>query len=282
MPIERINDLDIHVQTLGDGPPLLMLHGFTGSIEAWQGIPAVLGRRFQTSAVDIIGHGESSAPETPERYSIPHAVTDLLALLDTLGIERCAVLGYSMGGRVALHLALAAPERITALVLESASPGIDDPVERESRIESDERQARMIEEQGLAAFIDHWESIPLFASQRSLPEEVRQRQRELRMSQNPVGLANSLRGMGAGVMEPVSGRLDEFQMPVLYLAGEFDGKYREIGEKMAEIMPDARYIEIPGAGHTIHLERPDVYAETVRGFLASHALTDRSKGTVSK
>lgn len=281
MPVERINDIDLTYAINGDGPPLLMLHGFTGSIEAWQGIPAELGRHVQVIAVDIIGHGESSAPDNPERYSIPRAVRDLFALLDRLNIERTAVLGYSMGGRVALHLALAAPERVSQLILESAAPGIDDPVDRAARIESDEQQARMIEEKGLEAFIDHWESIPLFASQRALPENVRRRQRELRISQNPAGLANSLRGMGAGMMEPVGDRLHECSMPVLYLAGEYDEKYREIGKALCARASDARYIEIPDAGHTIHLEQPEMYLETVRGFLVSQSQTDQSKGTMS-
>lgn len=267
MPSERINGVDISYEDIGTGYPVLMLHGFTGSISAWQGIPECLGERFRTIPVDIIGHGESSAPEDPERYRIPQAVQDILELLDRLGIDQTAVLGYSMGGRIAFHLALAAPERVSTLILESAGDGIDDPEARTSRIESDEALARLLEEQGIEAFINRWEAVPLFASQRQLPAEVRRRQRELRLSQSPIGLANSLRGMGAGVMEPVSDRLHEYSMPVLYLAGEYDENYREIGEVVCARMPNARYVQIPGAGHTIHLEQPEPYLETVSGFL---------------
>jgi 2-succinyl-6-hydroxy-2,4-cyclohexadiene-1-carboxylate synthase len=267
MPREHVSGVDINYQLWGDGPPVLMLHGFTGSIGAWQGIPERLGERFQVIAIDLIGHGKTTAPDDPERYRIERAVEDLIALLDRFGVEKTAVLGYSMGGRVALQLASAAPERVTALLLESAAPGIDDPAEREARVESDERLARMIEGQGLETFIDFWESIPLFASQRDLPDETRKRQRELRLSQDPVGLANSLRGMGAGKMEPVADRLNEFTMPVLYLAGEHDEKYQEVGQRMVTGMPNAEYVEVPGAGHTVHLEQPEEYVESVRCFM---------------
>ena len=267
MPRERLNDVDINYEVVGAGCPVLMLHGFTGSIAAWQGIPQKLSREFRVIVVDMIGHGESSAPADPARYSIPGAVDDLQALLDRLNVEQTAVLGYSMGGRVASEMALSAPERVSSLVLESSGVGIDDQDERAHRAASDEALARLIEEQGIEAFVDRWEAVPLFASQCQLPERVRRQQRELRMAQKPVGLANSLRGMGAGMMEPVSDRLHQFTMPVLYLAGEYDEKYREIGEVICARMPDASYVEIPRAGHTIHLEQPESYLEAVISFL---------------
>jgi 2-succinyl-6-hydroxy-2,4-cyclohexadiene-1-carboxylate synthase len=267
MPRERVNGIDIHFEQQGSGPPLLMLHGFTGSIQAWQGIPEQLDDRFHVIAVDMIGHGQTSAPEDPDRYRIEYAVEDLLALLDRLDVEKTLLLGYSMGGRVAQHLVLSAPERFSALILENTAPGIDGPGEQAVRRASDERQAQMIEKRGLERFIRHWESIPLFESQKSLPDHVRARQRELRLSQNPIGLANSLRGMGAGSMKPVGDRLNEFTMPVLYLAGEYDTKYRQIGKQMTARMPCAEYVEISGAGHSIHLEQPERYVEVVLDFL---------------
>jgi 2-succinyl-6-hydroxy-2,4-cyclohexadiene-1-carboxylate synthase len=267
MPRYDVNGIQLNVEQFGAGPSLLMLHGFTGSIAAWQGTPDRLSERFHVIAIDIIGHGGSSAPDHAERYRIERAVEDLCTVLDRLGIERTAVLGYSMGGRVALHLARAQPDRVSALVLESASPGIADPEARCDRARIDERLATRIQRGGLESFVEYWESIPLFASQRVLPEEVRRRQRELRLRQSPVGLANSLRGMGAGAMEPVTGHLTGYRMPVLYLAGEYDEKYREIGQDMVAEMPDARYQEIPGAGHTIHLEQPEAYVKAVTEFL---------------
>ena len=267
MPRERINGIGINFDAAASGSPLLMLHGFTGSRQAWQGIPEQLGAEIRPVLVDLIGHGQTSAPDDPDRYQIKHAVEDIVALLDHLEIEQTALLGYSMGGRVALHLALAHPDRVSVLILESASTGIDDPAERRKRRLADEQQAEAIERDGLESFIDYWESIPLFRSQHSMPVLTRRRQRELRLSQSPTGLANSLRGMGAGAMAPVTSRLIAFPVPVLYLAGEYDEKYRAIGEQLASTVPDGRYVEIPGAGHTIHLEQPEAYVGVVQRFL---------------
>jgi 2-succinyl-6-hydroxy-2,4-cyclohexadiene-1-carboxylate synthase len=269
MPREHINGIDINYIDIGAGPPVLMLHGFTGSISAWQGIPEALSKHARVIAVDIIGHGDSSAPSDPDRYSIPKAVQDILELLDRLDVGALTVLGYSMGGRIALHLTLDAPDRVSSLILENAAPGIDDPQDRAARVEADEQQARMIERKGISSFIDHWEAMPLFASQKKLPDDVRARQRELRLSQNPTGLANSLRGMGAGVMEPVSDRLQELEMPVLYVAGTHDKKYQEIGQFVCGQLQNARFVEISRAGHTVHLEQPEVYLLVVDGFLDS-------------
>jgi len=195
------------------------------------------------------------------------AVEDLLALMDRLSAPKAGLIGYSMGGRLALHLALAAPERFWALVLESASPGIEDPAEREARRQSDEALAEAIERDGVAAFVARWESQPLFASQARLPAGVRASLRQQRLRNRPVGLANSLRGMGAGVQTPVWDRLPEIGMPALVLAGEHDGKYRAIAERTAALLPGGRLEVVPGAGHAIHLERPDAFAQVVGSFL---------------
>src|SRR5699024_11295295 len=140
-------------------------------------------------------------------------------------------------------LALTKPERISALILESASPVNADSDERTKRRASDEELASMIERDGLEAFIDYWASIPLFASQQKLLDEVRARQRRLRLAQRPIGLANSLRGMGAGAMDPVIDRLSEYRMPVLYVAGEYDDKYHEMRRGTVGERLDAKYVE---------------------------------------
>src|SRR5215213_8295518 len=126
----RINDITLNVQQSGTGRPLLLLHGFTGSAATWMPLIGALAPHFRAIAPDLIGHGRSASPLEAERYRMEHCVADLLAVLDTLAVERADVLGYSMGGRVALHLAVAAPDRVGALVLESRSPGIADAAER--------------------------------------------------------------------------------------------------------------------------------------------------------
>ena len=270
MTTVAVNGLRLHVERAehaGSGPPLLLLHGFTGSGASWAPQLETFRHHFDVVAVDLIGHGRSDAPAGPERYRIESAVADLVALLDTLAIARAAVLGYSMGGRVALHLALAAPERLSALVLESASPGIDDPVERAARVRSDEALAVRIERDGVEAFVDEWERIPLFASQARLPAEVWERQRAQRLATSATGLANSLRGMGAGAMAPVGARLGELAMPVLLVVGELDVKYVALGHDMVAAIPNARLAVVPDAGHTVHLEQPAAFEQIVLGFL---------------
>jgi 2-succinyl-6-hydroxy-2,4-cyclohexadiene-1-carboxylate synthase len=264
-----VNDIRLNVEVGGAGRPLLLLHGFTGSAAAWLALAARLAPHRRTVAVDLIGHGQSDAPADAERYRMEQCVADLLALLDTMQIAQTDVLSYSMGGRVALQMAAAAPARVSALILESSSPGLADPAERQARIAADEALADSIERDGLAAFVDRWERLPLFASQAALPAEIRARQRAERMRNNPQGLANSLRGMGAGRQSSLWDRLSQLCMPALLIAGALDQKYCAIAEQMAQALPNVRKAIVPNAGHTVHLEQPDIFAAAVLEFCAA-------------
>lgn len=269
-----VRGVTYEVDVRGDGPAVLLLHGFTGTLEAWAPVlPAFAG--FRTVRLDFLGHGASDVPDDPGRYAMAETVADLAALLGTLGIRTAAIAGYSMGGRVALRFAAAAPERCWALVLESASPGIADPEERRRRIESDEQLARMLEREGIEAFVDYWESLPLWASQASLPDSVRSELRRRRLAQRPLGLANSLRGLGAGRDEPLLGQLGALLagVPVLILTGALDAKYVSLAKAMVNELPGARWVNVPGVGHAVHLEAPDTYTRAVRPFLFDHAPT---------
>ncbi|MBX6772990.1 MAG: 2-succinyl-6-hydroxy-2,4-cyclohexadiene-1-carboxylate synthase [Chloroflexi bacterium] len=258
-----------HVTLAGSGPPLLLLHGFTGSAETWEPFIPTWGAHSTLIAVDLLGHGRSDCPPDPTRYRIDQCAADLLGLLDQLGIARTDLLGYSMGGRVALHLAVAAPDRIGALVLESSSPGLASPAERAARVQSDEALATLLEREGIAAFVARWEALPLFASQRRLPAAVRDGLRHQRLQNHPLGLANSLRGLGAGVMEPLYDRLGAVRAPTLLVVGALDERYRALGEEVAGRLPQARLVVIPEAGHTVHLEQPAAFGRVVSEFLAS-------------
>ena len=259
-----VNRVELNVEVSGSGPALLPLHGFTGSTRTWD---AHQWPGFTTIAVDLLGHGASDCPPDPARYRMERCVEDINRILDHLAIERTAVLGYSMGGRIALRLALAAPDRISALILESASPGIDDQAEREERVHSDGELANAIERDGVAAFVAKWEALPLFASQARLPASVRAELRSLRLANNAVGLANSLRGMGAGEQEPAFQRLGELRIPVLLLAGARDEKYCSLAQRMATALPCAQLEIVPEAGHAIHLEQPSTFQTAVHHFL---------------
>lgn len=257
----------LHITEAGSGPPLLLLHGFTGSAAEWYDLLPTLAHGRRVIMPDLIGHGASEAPDDPARYTMERCVADLLAVLDHLELAQVDLLGYSMGGRVALHLAAAAPERINRLILESASPGIADSAERAARAVADDALADRIVAEGLEWFVDHWASIPLFASQSALPEAVRVAQRERRLAQRARGLANALRGMGAGRQESLWDVLDQIALPTLLISGELDHKYVDIGAAMAARMSQVQHVVVPAAGHTVHLEQPQAFNEIVVRYL---------------
>jgi 2-succinyl-6-hydroxy-2,4-cyclohexadiene-1-carboxylate synthase len=241
----------LNVDVAGQGPPVVLLHGFTGSARSWGGLVEVLSPEFTTLAMDIVGHGLSDSPESLEHYRMPQVVDDLVQLLHVAGYERAAWLGYSMGGRTALQVAARRPEAVSALVVESGSPGLPTAGERESRVASDEELAQRLERDGVEPFIDYWQSIPLFASQAALPRDVWNAQRAARLRNSVQGLASSLRGMGTGSQE----------------AGSLDIRYAEIAAQMAHVLPDATMQVIENAGHAAHLEQPDRFNALVLDFL---------------
>jgi 2-succinyl-6-hydroxy-2,4-cyclohexadiene-1-carboxylate synthase len=193
---------------------------------------------------------------------------DVEALLDHLQASPAHLLGYSMGGRLSLYLALHRPRRWISLILESASPGLATAAERARRAQKDEALAAFIEREGLPAFVDRWQALPLFASQKRLPQDVRQAHREGRLRNRSRGLANSLRGMGTGVQPSLWPRLGELALPVLLVAGELDDKFVAIAQEMAAELSRVRLEIVPDAGHTVHLERPDYYEHLLRRWLS--------------
>ncbi len=263
----EIDDLGLNVEVAGRGPPVVLLHGFTGSTATWAELVETLRAEFTTIAVDIVGHGQSDAPETTERYEDDRCAEDLSRLLRSMGHERACWLGYSMGGRVALQIAVHHRDVVSSLVLEGASPGLRSESERAERRRSDEALADRIEADGVPAFVDEWERLPLFASQAQLTSEARERVRAERLANRAHGLANSLRGGGTGAQPPLHDRLSYVQAPTLLLAGELDTKFAGIAEEMARSLPDATMHLIEGAGHAAHLERPEAFGAEVLDFL---------------
>lgn len=251
------------VREWGDGAPLVLLHGFTGCAALWEPIAAGLAARFHVVAVDLLGHGDSDAPGDAWRYGMPHAVADLAALLDALHIERTALLGYSMGGRVALAFAAEQPARVDALVLESASPGLADPIARAARRAADADLATRLERDGVATFVDAWMAQPLFASQARLDPPRRAAARAQRLANRVAGLAGSLRGLGTGSQPSYWPRLAGLPMPVHLLAGGLDAKFTAIAQAMQSHIPHATLRIVEHAGHAVHLECADAYTRLI-------------------
>lgn len=244
----------------------VVLHGFTGSAAAMAPLTSRLPG--PVLALDLPGHGSGPVSGDPVDYTMSAAIAGVVDAAAHL--ERFTLVGYSMGGRVALHVALACPDRVTALALIGARAGIDDPAERAERIAADEALADRIESEGIEWFADFWASQPLFATQRSRLSAERQAElRAQRLTCDPGGLSHSLRGMGAGAVEPVGCRLGELSMACALIAGADDAKFAAIAHQMATAIPQATVSLIPDAGHAAHLEAPDATAAAVIQCMSS-------------
>ena len=267
MSIYTIGDMSYYVEEAGSGEPVMLLHGFTGSSANWHPVMERLAGSFRVLAIDLIGHGRSDAPTEIEQYAMPNIANDLGLLLRQLNAIPAHWLGYSMGGRLALYIAVNHPQWVRSLILESASPGLCDVAERIARRQQDEALADRIESEGIESFVNQWEKIPLFASQEQLTAEARIALRAGRLANSAHGLANSLRGMGTGIQPSLWAQLDAIDKPTLLVAGEMDDKFVALNQQMAEVIPDATLRIANGTGHTVHLEHTDEYGEWVLAFL---------------
>jgi 2-succinyl-6-hydroxy-2,4-cyclohexadiene-1-carboxylate synthase len=254
------------VRARGTGEPLLLLHGFTGRGASWGSHVAAFAERFRVIVVDLPGHGRSGVGE-PWRMTVEQAANDLDEILTRLAAAPANVLGYSLGSRIALQLAIAHPEDVARLVLESPSAGLATARERIARRQADEALARRLEGGGIEAFVDDWERQPIFASHADLPARTRARQRRIRLSNSPGGLAASLRGAGQGSMEPLLGHLQDVEAPTLVIAGALDERGLPRAEQVARGIAGARLAIVERAGHTPHDERPAPFRRAALEFL---------------
>ena len=217
--------------------------------------------------VDLPGHGRSGIPADPCRASVERSADDLAAILRDLGAAPAHVLGYSLGARIALRLAVAHPGSVRRLVLESPSAGIADPAARAARVAADEARAARLERDGIDAFVAEWEREPVFASHAAMPPARRARLHADRLRNRPAGLAASLRGAGQGAMEPLHDRLADVVAPTLVIAGALDPAGRARAETIAAAIPGARLEIVAAAGHTPHLETPRIFRTLATEFL---------------
>jgi len=248
--------------------PVVLLHGFTGSKDSWRDLREQLRTDRRVVSIDLPGHGGTRVGIDVDNYSIERAAAMVIRLLnDVLAVPRFSLLGYSMGGRLALFIALNYGAHINRLVLESASPGLADSGDRAARRRADAELAAFAESAGIEAFVKRWESIPLFESMAQMPAEKIDRLRRERLGCCVEELARSLRGMGTGAQPWLGDELPALRMPTLAIAGAMDSKFTAIGEQMAALAGDARFEAIGGAGHAPHLERPREFNRIVTDFL---------------
>ena len=262
-----VKGLDVYVEQWNEDATqtIVLLHGFTGSTKTWHRVIAKLPTNIRCIAIDLIGHGQTAAPLTEKQYSMTFQIELLNELFRTLKLKDFVLLGYSMGGRVALSYAVRFPFQLTHLILESASPGLVEEQQRKMRKMADEQLAEKIVANGVESFVNKWEDIPLFASQKLLPAEVQQEIRRERVQQREIGLANSLRGMGTGVMPPLWGKpLATLPIPVTLITGALDEKFVQLNDEMQKQIVKANHIIIPAVGHAIHVENPTKFATIVK------------------
>ncbi len=241
---------------------LALVHGFTQSAASWGPFVDSLDDSFETVALDAPGHGRSAAVEAG---LVDGAEMMAAAVLKAGSGGPASWIGYSMGGRYALHVALAHPEAVTSLILVSSTAGIDDPDERQARRRSDADVARRVERDGVGDFLAWWLSQPIFST---LPTEAANL--EGRMGNSPAGLASSLRLAGTGAQQPLWDRLGNIEVPVLVVAGDLDAKYRDLAHRLVEsIGGNAELAVVPDAGHACHLEAPTVFHRLVQRWLTA-------------
>jgi 2-succinyl-6-hydroxy-2,4-cyclohexadiene-1-carboxylate synthase len=235
---------------------VVLVHGFTQTGRSWARVEGRLRRLrpdLEIVTPDLAGHGRHA-----------DVATDLWGAAAMIGdlAGSATYVGYSLGGRVVLHLALARPEVVTSMALVGATPGIVDDDERSRRVAADLALADRIEAIGVDAFVDEWLAQPIFATL-----DPSHADRAGRSGQSASGLAASLRQCGAGAQSPLWDRLAEITVPTLVVAGDLDTKFTEIGRAMAGAMPDATFTGIADAGHSVPLEQPDRLAEVLAGWL---------------
>ncbi len=238
-----------------------------GSSADWRDVAAALEGRSRLIAMDLPGHGAATG-RPDAAYTMAGAAEGVLRTLDGLEIERPFIVGYSMGGRLALYLALRHPDRCAGLFLESTSPGLEEAGERAARRAADEGRATRLEGGDLEGFLRDWYRLPLFAPLARDEDLLRRTIRDRRRN-DPAELAKSLRGMGTGSQPPLWGELPNLRVPALVVAGDLDEKFVGISRRMASLNPSMRADVVPGAGHNVHAEAAAAYLSSLEGFLST-------------
>lgn len=253
----------------GSGEPVVVIHGFTGSGAAMAPLIDRLDG-WRRITVDLPGHGRSPAPPELPYYSV-EAMAESIAGLAAAVDGPCHVIGYSMGGRIALALAVAHPHVCRSLTLISATAGMDDQAERARRRQADEALADRIGQHGLDQFVEDWTAAPMWDTLRArLSETEWEASMRQRLGCDPVGLANSLRAAGTGSMTPLWDCLAALDVPTLIVCGELDAKFVALGRRMNDLLPNSDLAILAGVGHAAHLEAPDDSVHTIQRHLAAH------------
>src|SRR4029077_12258555 len=258
-------DVTLSYSTYGEGEPVTLLHGFTLSGRSWRELIGKMPDGWMWVVPDLRGHGDTrTAVGAP--HTMDACAADLEMLWARIGIGRSHVVGYSMGSRLALHVAVRLPERVRSLLTVSAHAGLDE-ASRAGRRQSDEALAERIERFGVDPFVNYWSAQPMFAGLERRGAGFAARIRAERMANRPGGLAASLRGMGAGAMEPLWSELARIAIPCTFVAGEDDAPYVWWARRLAGAVPGSTLELVARSGHAVYMQRPAVFARVLAAHL---------------
>ena len=262
---------ELHYQLIGqsNARTVVFLHGFLGDCDDWQPVADVLKRSYQCLTLDLPGHGKSCALDSDE-FSMERTAQAVVSVLDSLSIDRCDLIGYSMGGRLAYYLLIHHPERFDRAVIESATPGLESELQKVERVKADEALALRLEsldsQSAFEQFLAEWYAQPLFRSLTAEPCRLTATI-DRRKANSPHQLAQSLRLMGTGCMPNLWDKLDRITASLLLIAGEKDDKFRAIVSRASTMCQSSKLAIVEDAGHNVHLEKPESYLKLVSGFL---------------
>ncbi|MDG0843293.1 2-succinyl-6-hydroxy-2,4-cyclohexadiene-1-carboxylate synthase [Staphylococcus equorum] len=252
---------------------LVMLHGFISDHQAFDNHIKIMKKNVNIVTIDLPGHGVDESPFDKE-WDFPFINQQLDETLEVFKGYQLFLHGYSMGGRIALYHAIHGNTKLTGLVLESTSPGIEDKTAQIERQQVDNARAKVLEIAGLEVFVNDWEKLPLFYTQYDLDKATKVSIRNMRMRQNAPRLAKALRDYGTGKMPNLWSELSQIQIPTCIIVGTLDGKFCEIAQKMVSIIPQTELFEIAQSGHTVHVEVMAEFDRIVLGFIQKEEQND--------
>jgi 2-succinyl-6-hydroxy-2,4-cyclohexadiene-1-carboxylate synthase len=266
-----INNYQFHYCFSGNPqkPLILFLHGFMGNIHEFEEVISLLSNDFYCLTIDLPGHGNTQVLGGDNCYTMANTAHALIKLLDELKIPKLFLIGYSMGGRLALYLTLHFPQRFLRVILESASPGLAEEIERLERIKRDEQIARKLARSigaDFIVFLSNWYNQPIFGDIKNHLEF--QQLIEIRSQNNPIELAKSLQIMGIGRQPSLWEKLKYNTNPLLLIVGQSDEKFITINQEIANISEHTQLKKIANSGHNIHFENPSIFVENIRVFFS--------------
>lgn len=262
--IIEIENIKYHIEVKGEGKPIICLHGFSENLSTWEFLEL---HGYQLILIDLIGHGKSDKPFSCKYYGLKVMLKHLNKLISKLGLKKYSMLGYSMGGRIALAYGLAYSKEINNLILESTSYGEEGFLNRLKRRRNDLALAKSIEDNGIEWFNQYWGYLSIFKSQKNLPRSVISEINKRRLANGIHALSNTLKATGQGKFPCLKNQIVKLSMPILYISGEYDKKYGTVGTNFQKLNNGVRHVVINGCGHNMHIEAPVEYTKVLSEFL---------------